>query len=327
MTDDMPLFERYAKEQWLGQIVKKGDYLFDQRIFPDFAFEVVEIHPSDKPVRITHSTSIRLVGIKRKPRWAVEIKSNVVFNDIVGLEHVKKKCKIIMKYLESPQLFGEWAPKNILFYGPPGTGKTMTAKALANATKVPLYLIRATDLIGEHVGEGAKRIQEVFTIAAENAPSIVFIDELDAIGLDRYYQNLRGDVAEVVNALLTEMDGLAENKGVVTIAATNNPIMLDQAIRNRFEEEVEFPLPGRKERLEMMEHYSKTLPLPVKANLRQYLEATDGMSGRDIKERLLKNALHKAIIDGSTEIDDNHFIHALSLINNNSQKPPKNMFV
>ncbi|MCS4540808.1 MAG: AAA family ATPase [Euryarchaeota archaeon] len=311
----------------MGQVVKKGDYLFDQRIFPDFAFEVIEVHPSERPVRITSSTSIRLIGVKRKPKWTVEIKSNVTFNDIIGLDHVKRKCRIIMKYLENPEVFGEWAPRNILFYGQPGTGKTMTAKALANTTNVPLYLIRATDLIGEHVGEGAKRIHEVFSAAAENAPAVVFIDELDAIALDRYYQNLRGDVAEVVNALLTEMDGLAENKGVVTIGATNNPTMLDHAIRNRFEEEIDFPLPSRKERLDMMEYYSKTLPLPVKASLRRYLEATDGMSGRDIKERLLKNALHKAIIEGSQEVNDEHLTHALSLLENTPQnKPPKNMF-
>lgn len=119
----------------------------------------------------------------------------------------------------------------------------MLVKALANELDVPLYLIKATSLIGEHVGDSASKIQELFEKAQKTAPSIIFIDEIDAIALHRSFQSLRGDVAEIVNSLLTEMDGINDNKAVVTIGATNNPNSIDYAVRSRFEEEIEFVLP------------------------------------------------------------------------------------
>ncbi len=319
-VSDEKLFEVYAKEQWLGTIVTKGDYLFDQRLIPDFAFKVIKTLPQGE-VMITEETKIVLEKINPIYR----VRTNVKFEDIVGHERVKEKCKIIMKYLKEPEKFGEWAPKNILFYGPPGTGKTMTAKALANETNSALYLIRATDLIGEYVGDASRKIHDLYKMARDTAPSIIFIDEFDAIGLDRSYQSLRGDVSEIVNALLTELDGIEENKGVVTIASTNNPMMLDRAIRSRFEEEIEFKLPNLKERYEILRYYSEKMPLKVKADLMKYAKITKGLSGRDLKEKLLKVALHKAIAEDSNEITDKHLQEALKEIKT-MQNAPKEMF-
>ncbi len=319
-VSDEKLFEVYAKEQWLGTIVAKGDYLFDQRLIPDFAFKVVKTLPQGE-VMITEETKIVLEKINPIYR----VKTNVTFKDIIGHERVKEKCKIIMKYLKEPEKFGEWAPKNILFYGPPGTGKTMTAKALANETSSALYLIRATDLIGEYVGDASRKIHDLYKMARDTAPSIIFIDEFDAIGLDRAYQSLRGDVSEIVNALLTELDGIEENRGVVTIASTNNPTMLDRAIRSRFEEEIEFKLPNLKERYEILKHYAKKLPLRVEADLMKYARVTKGLSGRDLKEKLLKIALHKAIAKDSDKITEEHIEEALKEIKN-LPSPPKEMF-
>ncbi|MDI6654542.1 MAG: AAA family ATPase [Candidatus Hydrothermarchaeota archaeon] len=317
---DEKLFEIYAREQWIGSTVARGDYLFDQRIIPDFAFRVIKVLPLGE-VTVTGDTVIQIEKMPEEPLRIAAYK----FRDVVGHEDVKRKCKIIIKYLKDPRSFGEWAPKNILFYGHPGTGKTMTAKALASETSSSLYLVRATELIGEYVGDGSKRIHELFRNASENAPSIIFIDELDAIGLDRAYQSVRGDVSEIVNALLTELEGIQENKGVVTIAATNNPALLDPALKSRFEEEMEFRLPNEKERLEILKKYIKKFPLKVAVDLKEYVKKTEGFSGRDIKEKLLKAALHKAILEDSGEVSDTHFESALKAIPS-KPKPPREMF-
>lgn len=304
----------------MGSAVRKGDYLFDQRIIPDFAFKVLKVIPRGEGL-ITENTIFDIEVPEEEESRPVL----VTFKDIIGHSDVKRKCKVIMKFLRDPVKFGEWAPRNILFYGPPGTGKTMTAKALANETGSSLFLIRATDLIGEYVGDGSKRIHELFQKAFQKAPSVVFVDELDAIGLDRSYQAIRGDVAEVVNALLTELDGLQENKGVVTIAATNNPYILDPALRSRFEEEMEFKLPSREERLEILRHYARKCPIKVEADLEEYASRTEGFSGRDLKEKLLKAALHRAILEDSPAVTREHLEDALKNIPAKS-KPPREMF-
>lgn len=322
-VEDEKLFEMYAKDQWLGNTVSKDDYLFDQRIIPDFAFQIIDALPVGE-VMITDDTRIEIEN--PEPPQFLSINSDITSKDVIGHENVKLKCTVVKRYLKDPQDFGEWAPKNILFYGPPGTGKTMTAKALANETDSKLFLVRATDLIGEYVGDGSKRVHELFRAAAGCAPSIIFIDELDAIGLDRSFQAVRGDVAEIVNAILTEMDGIQERRGVVTIAATNNPDMLDIALRSRFEEELEFALPNQKERLAILQHYVKKMPLKVLVDLKKYAKRTQDFSGRDLKEKLLKTALHKALIEGDSEVTDDHVESAMKTITRRKSKPPKEMF-
>lgn len=301
-------------------MVRRGDYLFDQRIIPDYAFKVIKVLPLSEGM-ITEDTMIEVERGAETKR-----KSNlIIFKDIIGHEEVKRKCKVIVKYLREPHRFGEWAPRNVLFYGPPGTGKTMTAKALANETSSTLFLVRATDLIGEYVGDGSKRIHELFRNALERAPSVIFIDELDAIGLDRSFQAVRGDVSEVVNALLTELEGVHENKGVVTIAATNSPLMLDSALRSRFEEEMEFVLPSEKERLEILRSYADKSPLKIKADFKDYAKRADGFSGRDLKDKLLKTALHRAILEDSKVVTEAHLEKAFKGIPL-KPRPPKEMF-
>jgi AAA family ATPase len=130
------------------------------------------------------------------------------------------------------------------------------------------------------------------------APCIIFIDELDAIALDRRHQELRGDVAEIVNALLTEMDGIVEREGVCTIGATNRTDTIDPAVRSRFEEEIEFTLPDEKERLSILESNVKTFHVPVKnLDLSAIAKMTEGLSGRDLVSKVLKTALHNVIIE------------------------------
>ena len=305
---DKVLFEQYAIDQWSGTSVRTGSYLFDQKIIPDFAFKIITAYPEDSV--IGENTSIEIVIPDVEKNDSIKrIKSNVFFDDVVGQENAKKKSKLIYKYLQDPEKFGNWAPKNVLFYGLPGTGKTMLAKALSNELNINLFLVKATSLIGDHVGDAANKIHDLYETALKSAPSLIFIDEIDAIALHRSFQSLRGDVSEIVNSLLTEMDGINPNDGVVTIAATNNPSSIDFAIRSRFEEEIEFKLPNDDERREIFELNLNTFPMDYELDIEKLVKLSKRMSGRDIKEKILKTALHNAIINDKEKLtmDDVYF--------------------
>lgn len=304
------LFEEYARDQWQGLEVNENSYLFDQKIIPDYGFEIITAKPNGSI--ISEKTKIILIDEEiNNVTEEIKIDKSVKLSDIVGQKNAKNKVKVLTKYLENPEKFGPWAPKNILFYGLPGTGKTMLVKALANELNVPLHLIKATSLIGDHVGDSASKIHELFKKANEKSPSIIFIDEIDAIALHRSFQALRGDVSEIVNALLTEMDGISENESVITIGATNNPTSLDYAVRSRFEEEIEFKLPDDNERKEILEKNLKTIPLESDLDITKIVKITKGMSGRDIKEKILKTSLHNAIANDEDVLNMKHIEYSI----------------
>ena len=321
---DKVLFEQYAIDQWSGTSVRTGYYLFDQKIIPDFAFKIITAYPEDSV--IGENTSIEIVIPDVEKNDSIKrIKSNVFFDDVVGQENAKKKSKLIYKYLQDPEKFGNWAPKNVLFYGLPGTGKTMLAKALSNELNINLFLVKATSLIGDHVGDAANKIHDLYETALKSAPSLIFIDEIDAIALHRSFQSLRGDVSEIVNSLLTEMDGINPNDGVVTIAATNNPSSIDFAIRSRFEEEIEFKLPNEDERREIFGLNLNTFPMDYDLDIEKLVKLSKRMSGRDIKEKILKTALHNAIINDKEKVTMDDVYFALD-INKYKKEEIKGMF-
>ncbi len=321
VISDPKLFERYAQEQWFGEKLLPGSYLFDSRLYPDFAFQVVKVYP-----RYSVMGSQTTIKVEQKAEPKNKIVYDVRFEDVIGQEAAKRKVKIVEKFLADPEKFGRWAPKNILFYGVSGTGKTMIAKALSAETGVPMLAVKSTSLIGEFVGEGARQIHSLYEKAAENAPCIIFIDELDAIALDRRYQDLRGDVSEIVNSLLTEMDGISNRKGICTIAATNQIEVLDASVRSRFEEEIEFKLPTLEERLTLLEKNAATLPLEMEnVNLRAVALLTEGFSGRDLVEKVLKAALHHAIIDEGN-ITQRYLEETIPKARKEYRLPPREMF-
>jgi AAA family ATPase len=320
VVSEPKLFELYAREQWYGEAVKPGCYLFDRRLYPDFAFKVVQVYP-----RFSVVGSETIITVEQKAE-AAKIQYDVSFEDVVGQENAKRKVKIIERFLADPGKFGKWAPRNVLFYGVSGTGKTMIAKALAAQTKVPLLPVKATSLIGEFVGEGAKQIHSLYERAEGIAPCIIFIDELDAIALDRHYQDLRGDVSEIVNSLLTEMDGIQKRNGVCTIAATNKIEFLDSSIRSRFEEEIEFKLPTAEERRIILEKNAETLPLELDGvDLGTIAKLAEGFSGRDLTEKVLKVALHQAIFENG-KITQRHLEDIILRTKKGVREPPKEMF-
>lgn len=322
---DEKLFEEYAKEQWLGLELKTDSYLFDQKMIPDYAFKISQVEPNNSiltnDTKITVDNTLNTISKKAEPE-----KFNIKFEDIIGQENAKNKIKIVERYVKSPEKFGQWAPQNILFYGLPGTGKTMLVKALANNLNVPLYLVKATSLIGDHVGDGARQIHELYENASKNAPSIIFIDEIDAIALHRQFQSLRGDVSEIVNSLLTELDGINPNTGVITIGATNNINFLDLAVKSRFEEEIEFKLPADKERKEIIEKNIKSMPIKANIDIRKIVKLTKGMSGRDLKQKILKTSLHHALSEEKDEIDMLDVQYALKQSKKKIENEVKDMY-
>jgi AAA family ATPase len=185
----------------------------------------------------------------------------------------------------------------------------MLAQALAWETQAEFTYVKATSLIGQHVGAGADKVNKLFEDIIRNKPCIVFIDEIDSIGLDRGFQSVRGDVTEVVNSLISQFDLIEEQEGVVVIAATNSRDFLDPALRSRFEEEINFPLPDFNERLNILRKYSSRLPMPVDADLESLARRTEGYSGRDLKDRVLKGALHHALSKGLHTLDESTFQH------------------
>jgi AAA family ATPase len=314
-TDDPSLFEHYAQSQWAGLVVKKGAFLFDSLLFPDYAFRAVNVEPDES--QITKKTRIHLDTKQNiEPKSLIQ-NEQVRYTDIIGQDSAKTKCRVIGKFLTSEELMrSEWAPKNILFWGPPGNGKTMTAKALSHEINKSMFLIKASDLLGVYVGDGARKIHSLYEEAREESPAIIFIDEFDSIALKRNFQSIRGDVVELVSALLGEMDGIEKNQGVITIGSTNKPESLDSAILSRFEELIEFKLPNSSERETILGLYANSSPIPFR-NIRwnEIIQKTNQWSGRDLKDKIIKNAIHYAVLNDLTSISMEELNTALKKAN------------
>jgi cell division protease FtsH len=235
---------------------------------------------------------------KAKARLASEKSVKVTFSDVAGIEEAKAEVQEIIDYLKAPQKFqklGGKIPKGVLLVGAPGTGKTLLARAIAGEAGVPFFSISGSDFVELFVGVGASRVRDLFDQAKKNAPCIIFIDELDAVGRHRG-AGLGGghdEREQTLNQLLVEMDGFETNQGIIILAATNRPDVLDPALLRpgRFDRQVVVPQPDVKGRLEILKVHTRNIPLDEKVNLEQIARGTPGFSGADLANLVNEAAL------------------------------------
>ena len=239
----------------------------------------------------------------------------VRFKDVAGLEEEKEEVAELIDFLKNPKKFqklGARIPKGVLLVGPPGTGKTLLAKAVAGEANVPFYYISGSDFVELFVGVGASRVRDMFKQAKHSAPCLIFIDEIDAVGRQRG-TGLGGghdEREQTLNQLLTEMDGFGANEGIIIIAATNRPDVLDPALLRpgRFDRQVTVSLPDQKERLAILNVHAKNKTFAPSVNLENLSRRTPGFSGADLENLLNESALlavrkNKSAI-GMAEIDE-----------------------
>ena len=223
---------------------------------------------------------------------------NTKFEDVAGLKEEKQEVKELIDFLKNPKKFqkmGARIPKGVLLVGPPGTGKTLLAKAVAGEANVPFYYISGSDFVELFVGVGASRVRDMFKQAKQSAPCLIFIDEIDAVGRQRG-TGLGGghdEREQTLNQLLTEMDGFGANEGIIVIAATNRPDVLDPALLRpgRFDRQVTVSLPDSRERKEILEVHAKNKLFADEVNLKNVSQRTPGFSGADLENLLNEAAL------------------------------------
>lgn len=233
-----------------------------------------------------------------KSKARVEANVKVRFKDVAGCEEEKEEVKEIIDYLRSPKKFtdmGAHIPKGVLMVGPPGTGKTLLAKAVAGEANVPFFSISGSDFVEMFVGTGASRVRDMFKNAQKSAPCIVFIDEIDAVGRQRGAGMGGGndEREQTLNQLLVEMDGMGENQGIVIIAATNRPDVLDPALlrSGRFDRQITVNLPDKKGRTEILEVHARNKHLANEVSLENLARRTPGFSGADLENVLNEGAI------------------------------------
>lgn len=243
-----------------------------------------------------------------KSRAKLVEESRATFKDVAGLTEEKEEVQELIDFLKNPKKFtnmGARIPKGVLLVGPPGTGKTLLARAVAGEAKVPFYYISGSDFVELFVGIGASRVRDMFKQAKMNAPCLIFIDEIDAVGRQRG-TGLGGghdEREQTLNQLLTEMDGFGANEGIIIIAATNRPDVLDPALLRpgRFDRQVTVSLPDKNARVEILKVHAKNKVLSKNITLEYLAKRTPGFSGADL-ENLLNEAALLAVRRNKKEI-------------------------
>lgn len=235
---------------------------------------------------------------KSRARFQMEAKTGVMFDDVAGVEEAKEELKEVVTFLKQPERFtavGARIPKGVLLVGPPGTGKTLLAKAIAGEAGVPFFSISGSEFVEMFVGVGASRVRDLFKKAKENAPCLIFIDEIDAVGRQRGAGIGGGndEREQTLNQLLTEMDGFEGNTGIIIIAATNRPDVLDSALLRpgRFDRQVTVDAPDLKGRIGILDVHARNKKLAPEISIEMIARRTPGFTGAD-----LANLLNEAAI-------------------------------
>ncbi|HBC85872.1 MAG TPA: cell division protein FtsH [Lentisphaeria bacterium] len=252
---------------------------------------------------------------KSKARMILPSDKKITFNDVAGADEAKEETKEIIDFLKDPlkfKLIGGRIPKGALLMGPPGTGKTLLAKAIAGEAEVPFFSISGSDFVEMFVGVGASRVRDMFEQARKHAPCIIFIDEIDAVGRSRFSGIGGGhdEREQTLNALLVEMDGLETQEGVIIIAATNRPDVLDPALLRpgRFDRQIVLDLPDIKGRRQILDVHSKNVKVDPDVNFDVIARGTPGFSGADLANLINEAALLAARRDkkaaGMSEMEE-----------------------
>ncbi len=248
--------------------------------------------------RSTNASSQAMNFGKSKARFQMEAKTGVTFDDVAGIEEAKEELQEVVTFLKQPEKFtaiGARIPKGVLLVGPPGTGKTLLAKAIAGEAAVPFFSISGSEFVEMFVGVGASRVRDLFKKAKDNAPCLIFIDEIDAVGRQRGAGIGGGndEREQTLNQLLTEMDGFEGNTGIIIIAATNRPDVLDTALLRpgRFDRQVIVDAPDLKGRLEILQVHARNKKVDKSVSLDAIARRTPGFTGAD-----LANLLNEAAI-------------------------------
>ena len=253
---------------------------------------------------------------KSRARLLTENKNKVTFTDVAGVEEAKEDLMEIVSFLKDPKKFtklGGRIPKGVLLVGPPGTGKTLLARAVAGEAGVPFFTISGSDFVEMFVGVGASRVRDLFEQGKRNAPCLIFIDEIDAVGRHRGAGMGGGhdEREQTLNQLLVEMDGFESNDGVILIAATNRPDVLDPALLRpgRFDRRVVVSKPDLAGRLKILQVHVKKTPLASNVNLEKVARGTPGFAGADL-ENLVNEAALAAARTGKNKLTQEDFEHA-----------------
>jgi cell division protease FtsH len=241
---------------------------------------------------------------KSKAKLISEEKVKITFKDVAGVDEAKEETYELIEFLKNPSKFynlGGKIPKGILLIGPPGTGKTLLAKAIAGEAKVPFFTISGSDFVEMFVGVGASRVRDMFEQAKKHSPCIIFIDEIDAVGRHRG-AGLGGghdEREQTLNQLLVEMDGFSENAGIIIIAATNRPDVLDPALLRpgRFDRQISVNLPDLKGRIDILKVHIKKVPIDKDVNIELIARGTPGFSGADLANLINEATLYTAKIN------------------------------
>ncbi|GAB4298036.1 MAG: ATP-dependent zinc metalloprotease FtsH [Oscillatoriaceae cyanobacterium] len=235
---------------------------------------------------------------KSRARFSMEAKTGVMFDDVAGIEEAKEELQEVVTFLKKPERFtalGAKIPKGVLLVGAPGTGKTLLAKAIAGEAGVPFFSISGSEFVEMFVGVGASRVRDLFKKAKENAPCIIFIDEIDAVGRQRGAGIGGGndEREQTLNQLLTEMDGFEGNSGIIIVAATNRPDVLDMALLRpgRFDRQVVVDLPTYNGRLGILRVHARNKKLSEEVSLEAIARRTPGFSGADLANMLNEAAI------------------------------------
>lgn len=267
------------------------------------------------------------IGKSKARRYDQEQGPKATFDDVAGIDEAENELVEIVDFLRDPSKctrLGGTAPKGVLLVGAPGTGKTLLARAVAGEAGVPFFSMSASEFVEMIVGVGAARVRDLFRQAREQAPAIIFIDELDAIGRARGQVAIGGssEQEQTLNQILTEMDGFSSREGVIVLAATNQPDVLDKALLRpgRFDRRVVVNLPDRAGREAILKVHTRTMPLATEVSLQELAAATPGFSGADLKNLANESAL-LAARRGQDEVHQKDFLDSLEKIVLGPERP------